>query len=47
MVVKVKLNVLVSKTSNGKNDYLQIMSDDYTSVNIVLVAESITFEDKR
>ena len=41
------LNLLISKTSKGNQDYLQIMSDDYTSVNIVLVADKITVDDKR
>ena len=42
-----KLTVTVSKTANGKQDYLQIMSDDMFSVNVVLIADKITVEDKR
>ena len=42
-----KLNVLVSKTANGKANYLQVTSDDQFSINVVLIAESITIEDKR
>ena len=42
-----KLNILISKTSDGMRDYVQIMSDDYISVNIALVSEEITVEDKR
>ena len=42
-----KLNVTISKTSRGDQDYLQIMSEDMVSVNIVLVSEAIKIEDKR
>lgn len=42
-----KLNILISKTANGKSDYLQIMSEDQFSVNIVLISEEIKVEDKR
>ena len=42
-----KLQILVSKTANGKADYLQILSEDQFSINIVLVAEKIIIEDKR
>ncbi len=37
-----KLNIRVSKTSDGKRDYVQIMSEDQVTVNIVLVADEIT-----
>ena len=42
-----KLNVTITKTSNGVMDYIQIMSDDTVSVNIVLVAEEIKVADHR
>ena len=42
-----KLTVTVTKTSNGLFDYIQIMSDDSTSVNIVLIADKITMTDHR
>lgn len=42
-----KLNVTVTKTSIGTADYIQIMSDDTISVNIVLVAEEIKIADHR
>jgi hypothetical protein len=42
-----KLEVTISKATDGKRDYLQIMSDDYTSVNIVLVSDEITVKDTR
>ncbi len=42
-----ELKVTVSKTSNGDKDYLQIMSDDMFSTNIVLIADKITIEDAR
>jgi len=42
-----KINVNISKTSNGTADYLQIMSDDMITINIVLIAEKITVIDRR
>ena len=41
-----KINITISKNTMGK-DYVQIMSDDQISVNIVLNAEEIEVEDKR
>ncbi|KKK60045.1 hypothetical protein LCGC14_3028270 [marine sediment metagenome] len=41
------LNVTITKTADGKQDYIQIMSDDIISVNIVLVADKIKVEDHR
>lgn len=41
-----KYTVTVTKTSDLQNDYIQIMSDDMVSVNIVLVGE-IRVEDHR
>jgi hypothetical protein len=42
-----KLTIQVTKTSRGDQDYVQIMSDDFQSVNIVLIADSIKVEDDR
>ncbi len=42
-----KLNVTITKTSMGDSDYIQIMSDDQITVNIVLVAGEITVADHR
>jgi len=42
-----KLTATVTKTSNGLLDYIQIMSDDMISVNVVLVAEEILVDDHR
>lgn len=42
-----RLNVTVTKTSDGLADYIQIMSEDALSVNIVLVAEEIRAVDHR
>ena len=42
-----KINVTVTKTSMGDSDYIQIMSEDMVSVNIVLVAEEIQVVDHR
>ena len=41
-----KLEVRIQKATDGR-DYLQIMSDDYTSVNIVLIAKIIEVKDQR
>jgi len=42
-----KLTITISKTSDDKRCYMQIMSDDYTSINVVLLADEIVVEDKR
>lgn len=42
-----KLEVTISKASNGKHDYMQIMSDDQFSVNIVLVVDEVKVNDHR
>ena len=41
------LNVTVTKTADGLQDYIQIMSDDVITVNVVLVADTIKVEDHR
>lgn len=41
-----KINITVSKNTMGK-DYVQIMSEDMISVNIVLNAEEIKVLDRR
>lgn len=41
------LKITLSKTAQGDADYMQVMSDDVVSVNIVLVAERIDVEDGR
>lgn len=45
--VEMMLNVTITKTSTGMADYIQIMSDDQISVNIVLVADKIKVDDHR
>lgn len=42
-----RLKITISKTSDGRQDYLQVMSDDMISVNVVLVAEKIEVSDAR
>ena len=46
-MMETKLNVTISKTSDGESDYLQIMSPDMLSINIVLVATEIVVSDTR
>jgi hypothetical protein len=42
-----KLKITVSRTRGGDQDYLQIISDDQFSVNVVLIAERIEINDAR
>lgn len=42
-----KLKVTITKTADGRMDYVQIMSDDTLSVNVVLMAEAIELLDGR
>lgn len=41
------LRVEISKQVRGGKDYIQVMSDDLTSVNVVLVADKIEVRDTR
>lgn len=41
-----KLTIYVQKARDGR-DYLQVMSDDMVTINIVLIADEIKIEDKR
>jgi hypothetical protein len=41
-----KLTITIQKARDGR-DYIQIMSDDYTSINIVLIADEISISDVR
>lgn len=42
-----KLRVTITKTSDGLADYIQIMSADTMSVNVVLIAGKIEVQDNR
>lgn len=42
-----KLTITISKTSDGLRDYVQVMSSDMVSVNVVLIADQIVLEDRR
>jgi len=42
-----KLTILVSKTADGRNDYVQVLSGDQFSLNVVLIARKITIRDVR
>ena len=49
-VIRVKtqpLSITVTKTRDGQDDYVQIMSADQFSVNIVLISSKITVKDAR
>ncbi len=41
------LSVVITKTADGLQDYIQVMSEDMISVNVVLVADKIKVEDTR
>jgi len=43
----IPLTVTITKTADGKSDYIQIMSADTISVNVVLVSKKITVQDRR
>jgi hypothetical protein len=42
-----KLSVTITKTANGKSDYIQVMSEDMFTTNIVLIADEIEVDDQR
>ncbi len=42
-----KLNVTITKTADGKRDYVQIMSEDMLSINVVFIADYIKLQDHR
>lgn len=42
-----RLDVTITKTSTGQADYIQVMSEDQVSVNIVLISSKITVKDHR
>ena len=42
-----KLNITVTKTADHLQEYIQIMSDDLTTINVVLIADEIEIKDTR
>lgn len=42
-----KLQVTISKTADGARDYLQVVSADQFTVNVVLIADVIAIVDAR
>jgi len=42
-----KLTIQLSKTSDGQGTYLQIMSADMFTINVVLIADVIEIRDDR
>ena len=45
--VGMALKITVSPTANGNGTYVQIMSADGFSINVVLIAESVEIQDAR
>lgn len=41
------IRITISKTSDGLQEYLQVLSEDTISVNIVLVADKFELTDVR
>lgn len=42
-----KLTISVTKTADGQHEYVQILSGDQFSLNIVLIANQIVVKDSR
>ena len=42
-----KVTIQVSRTADGKGQYLQVMSGDMVSVNVVIVANEFVIRDDR
>lgn len=47
MIVPEKLTIRISRTEDGKSDYVQILSGDQFTLNIVLIANIIVIRDRR
>ena len=41
------ITATITKAQDGTHDYIQLMSDDYITVNIVLVVDKIIIDDHR
>lgn len=41
------LKITVTKTANGLQEYLQVISDDQFAINVVLIADKIEILDTR
>jgi len=46
-MIAAKIRVQISKTADGTGDYMQAMSEDGLSINVVLVAGEIVLRDDR
>ena len=42
-----KLNITITKTADGAREYIQILSEEQISINVVFVARSIDLKDHR
>ncbi len=42
-----ELHIQVTKTSDGLRDYVQIISADQLTINLVLLADKIVISDQR
>lgn len=42
-----KLTITIVKTSDGQREYVQVMSADQFTVNVVLIADKIEVKDAR
>jgi hypothetical protein len=41
------LKVTISKTQDGRHDYMQVVSDDQFALNLVVIADKIEVDDRR
>jgi septal ring factor EnvC (AmiA/AmiB activator) len=46
-MIQDKLCITITETANGKAEYVQIISGDQVSVNVVLIADKIEINDAR
>lgn len=42
-----KLTITITKTADGTREYVQVMSSDQFTVNVVLIADEIEVQDVR
>jgi hypothetical protein len=47
MILIPEIRITVSKTADGKGDYVQVMSSDQFNVNLVVIAGKVTIADTR
>jgi hypothetical protein len=46
-MIQGNVKITISKTATGEGEYLQVISDDLTSVNVVIIADKFEIKDAR